>query len=91
MRLGIGLTARGVFWLCLWFIVANAVAQAIADGQWVIALFAAGLIPLTFVAYPFIGPGAWPFTTSGALFVALGAALIAYPISTLVGGLDPVD
>ena len=93
-RLTIGVLARGVMWACLWFIVGNAVAQCIHNSDWVLAFLALALFPLTFFIYPFAASptdSAWPVGDDTALIVALAVALIAYPISTFVGGLDPVD
>lgn len=94
MRAGVGLVARFVFWICVWFIVGNAVAQAITDGSWVLAFLELALFPLTFLVYPFVADPfalAWPFADGTNLVPFLVAALIAYPISTVIGGLDPVD
>lgn len=94
IRVGVGLVARIVFWICVWFIVGNAIAQAIADTSWVLAFVELALFPLTFLIYPFVAAPfalAWPFADGTNLVPFLVAALIAYPISTVVGGLDPVD
>ncbi len=93
-RVVIGLGARGVFWACLLFIVGNAVAQAIRDGEWLLALIELAALPLTFLIYPFAatdGAMAWPLADGTSMIPFLGAAAIAYPISTFVGGLDPVE
>lgn len=93
-RIIIGLLARAVFWAGFLLIVGNAVLQAIADDQWVLAFFEVAAFPLTFLLYPFLQPefgNAWPWTDGHTLIPVLVTALVAYPISTLVGGLDPVD
>jgi len=93
-RLGIGLLARATFWLCLWFIVGNAAVQAVKNDDWLLAILEVSFFPATFVIYPFAAHAdamAWPLAEGTTLIPFLAAALIAYPISTLVGGLEPVD
>ncbi len=93
-RVVVGLGARGVFWACLWFIVGNAVVQAVRGGEWLLALLELAVLPLTFLVYPFVateGAMAWPLADGTSLIPFLVAALIAYPVSTLIGGLDPID
>jgi len=93
-RLGIGLAARGIFWLCFVLIVGNAVVQAIADDEWVLAVFEVAFFPLTFLIYPFAADPlaqAWPLADGTNLIPFLVAAVVAYPISTFVGGLPPVE
>lgn len=93
LRIIIGLGARMVFWVMVWLIVGNAVAQAIADGAIFAAVLAVLLLPFTVFLYPFFAPdeaSAWPLADGSSLVVFLVAAAIAYPISTLVGGMDSV-
>lgn len=94
VRVSIGLLARGVFWVGVWLIVGNALAQAITDHQYVLAFFELAGFPLTFLLYPFLQPAlgnAWPWADGHTLIPVLVAAVVAYPISTFVGGLEPVD
>ena len=94
LRFGVGGIARLVTWACILLIVGNAVAQSISDGNWVWAFLEAALLPLTFFLHPFLAPEgtmAWPLADGTSLIPFLVAALIAYPISTLVGGFAPID
>ena len=80
-------------WACLWFIVANAIAQAIHESQWVLAVFELAIFPATFFIYPWVADAdasAWPLGDASLFIPAFIVAVIAYPISTFVGGLDPV-
>lgn len=91
-RVGIGLTARGVFWLCFLFIVGNAAIQAVNDDQWFLALIELGFAPFTFFIYPFAAPPdamAWPLAEGTSFIPFLVAGFIAYPISTFIGGMEP--
>jgi len=90
----IGLLARAVFWICAWDIVVNAVTQAIGAHQYIFAVIELGAFPATYLLYPFLQPtvgNAWPWAGGHTLIPVLVLSLIAYPISTLVGGLKPVD
>ncbi len=93
-RLVIGLIARGITYLGLVFIVGNAVVESAKNGDWVLALIELAAFPLTFLIYPFAAPEgaqAWPLADGTSFIPALIAALVAYPISTFIGGLDPID
>ncbi len=93
-RLTIGVVARGVFWLCLLFILGNAVLQALADGQVVVAVLELAFFPIAVLVYPFAAAPdalAWPLAEGTSLIPALVAMLVAYPVSTFVGGLPPVE
>jgi hypothetical protein len=93
VRVSIGLLARGVFWACVWLVVGNALAQAVRDEQYVLASFELAGFPLTFLLYPFLQPAvgnAWPWADGHTLILVLVAAVVAYPISTFVGGPEPV-
>lgn len=89
-----GLATRGIFWLCFWFIVANAIAQAIRENNIGLAVFEFVGFPATYFIYPFAahaGAGAWPLAEGTSFIPFLVVAAIAYPISTIVGGRPPVD
>ena len=88
----IGLFARLIFWVMVFLVVGNAVAQALSDGSVFGALVTVVLFPLTFLIYPFISPdgaSAWPMADGSSLIIFLVIGAIAYPISTIVGGLEP--
>ncbi len=73
-------------------VVGNAAAQALSDGSVFGALVTVVLFPLTFLVYPFISPdgaSAWPMADGSSLIIFLVIGAIAYPISTIVGGLEP--
>lgn len=94
LRFGIGLIARGVFWLCLLFILGNAVAQAVRESAYVLGFFELSAFPITVLLYPFVhhpDAYAWPFAAGSSLVPAFVAMMVAYPVSTIVGGLAPVD
>ena len=91
-RIVIGLFARLIFWVMVFLVVGNAVAQALSDGSIFGALMAVVLFPLTFLVYPFISPegaSAWPMADGFSLILFLAIGAIAYPISTFIGGLEP--
>ncbi len=74
-------------------IVGNCVAQAISVDHWGTAIGALVVLPLTFFVYPFVSPEgaiAFPFADGASLIGVLIIGLIAYPISTFVGGFDPI-
>lgn len=94
LRLSAGLLARGVFWLCVWGIVLNAVTQAISARDYLFAFFELVAFPLTYFLYPFLQPtagNAWPWADGHTLIPVLIVGVLAYPVSTVVGGLEPVD
>jgi hypothetical protein len=85
MRLAIGLVARAVVWGCFLVIVGDAVVTLWQRGQYVLAFVAAGVFPATIIIWP------WTYSAFGvSLIVFFVAAAIAYPISTFIGGLDPI-
>lgn len=93
-RLAIGLIARLATWAIVWFIVGNAVYQAIQDDLIGLAVAEAVLFPFTFFIYPFVaeaGHSAWPFADGTTLMPFLVAAVLLYPVSTFVGGLGPME
>lgn len=92
LRVFVGVVARIIFWAMVLLVVGNAVAHLISEGSVIGAIFAVVLLPLTFIVYPFISPegaSAWPMAEGSSLIPLLVIAVIAYPISTFVGGLEP--
>jgi hypothetical protein len=93
VRFIIGLIARGVMWACVIFIVGNAVVWTWNESAGLVAIAEAILFPLTFFIYPFVAEAdatAWPLEDGTSFIPFLIVAVIAYPISTLVGGLRTV-
>lgn len=85
-RLLIGFVARLAMWAALAVIVVDAVRELWARGEQATAVFAAILFPVTVFVWP------WKREAFGRpLWQLLVVALIAYPVSTLVGGLPPVE
>jgi hypothetical protein len=94
IRLTIGVAARITTWAIVFLIVGNAMYQAIDDDTVFVAILEAAVFPITFFVYPFVAEGAysaWPFADGTNLIPFLVAALILYPVSTVVGGLGPME
>lgn len=94
VRLAIGLVARGGFWVCFLFILGNAVAQSIHEKAYGVTFIELAAFPLTVLIYPFAhhpGAQAWPFMDGTSFVAAFVAMVIAYPVSTFIGGLAPVE
>lgn len=94
VRSWLGLIARCVFWLCVTDIVLNAITQAISAKEYFVAFVEVVAFPLTYFLYPFLQPGsgnAWPWADGHTLIPVLIVGTLAYPVSTFVGGLRPVD
>ena len=92
--LAIGIPARLVFWSCFLIIVGNAVVNYWSAGDAGLAVAAVVLAPFTYFIYPFAADSAhqlWPFGDSVSLVVVLIVGAVAYPVSTIAGGLDPVE
>lgn len=93
MRLGIGLVARLVFWVAALLIVGNAAAYLWSDGAILYSILSVALFPLTLFLWPWFSPEAasgWPFDDSVYLIYLFLVCLVAYPLSTIVGGMRPV-
>lgn len=83
-----------MFWLCVLDIAANAVTQAVSSKEYVLTVFEVVGFPATYVLYPFLQPhagNAWPWTDGHTLIPVLVLGVIAYPVSTLIGRMDPVQ
>jgi hypothetical protein len=88
MRLTIGVIARMVTYAAFVVIVGDAVLTLIqrGGGGIVTAVFALGFFPVTIVVWP------WTHEAFGvSLIVFFVAAVVAYPISTFVGRLAPIN
>jgi hypothetical protein len=89
VRLLIGIPARLLVYVCLTVIVLDAVIRLWQESKHAASVAAAIFFPAT----TFI----WPLTHLHRLvfgvrmWTIFGTALIAYPISTFVGGLAPID
>jgi hypothetical protein len=89
----IGLVARGLFWLCALVIAANAVTQSISTKDYALAVLEVVGFPATYVLYPFLQPSsghAWPWDAGHTLIPVLIVGVIAYPVSTVIGGLRAI-
>jgi len=85
-RLLIGLIARAVTWLGVALIVGDAVVNLFQDGRAALGVAAAILFPVTFFVWP------WTHHAFGvSLIIVFVVTVIAYPISTFVGRLPPID
>lgn len=94
LRVTIGAFARVLFWACLVFIVGNAVAQALSETHWITAVAEIGFFPITYLVYPFAANAhaiAWPLADGTSFVPALIIGVVAYPVSTFVGGLGAVE
>jgi hypothetical protein len=81
MRTVIGLIGRLIFWCGLVFIVGHAALASYRAGQTGMAVAKVIFFPLTFLIYPWYAGLWWLFFIS----------LIGYWLSTVVGGMKPVD
>ena len=77
----IGLCARAVFWLCLLWIVGTSVSYSWRSGDVVSVKLKVVFFPLTYFLSPWY-TGLW-----GVFLVSI----VAYWVSTLIGGLRPVE
>lgn len=89
MRTLIGLSARLVFWVCVVLIVVDAVSELWRREDFALAVAAAILFPITVFVWPLaelegdiVGLTLWWL---------LVVAIVAYPVSTFIGGLSPID
>jgi hypothetical protein len=93
LGLVIGVGARLVFWVMIALIVGNAAIYLASEGAWLFAILSVAFLPFTAFIWPFSSPEAayaWPLDNSSGLIYFFIAAAIAYPISTLIGGLPRV-
>ena len=86
MRILAGLLARAVFWAAVGVIVVDAALTLWRNGRQALAVAAAILFPITILVWP------WTHEAFGyPLWLAFVIAAVAYPISTFIGGLPPID
>ena len=86
MRLLVGLIARALVWAAFALIVGDALITLWDRGEYALAVAAAILFPITIFLWP------WTHQAFGhPLWWAFVIAAVAYPISTFVGGLPPID
>jgi hypothetical protein len=82
----IGVCARLMMWACIVVIVGDAATTLWQRGEHGLAFFSVVLFPATTFIWP------WIHDAFGLpLWIAGIVALAAYPISTFVGGLPPVE
>lgn len=89
IRVTVGVVARVVFWVALALIVVDAVAELWKRGDAPLAVAAAAFFPVTVFVWPLAETGAAVFGLT--CWWLLIVCIVAYPISTFVGGLEPVD
>lgn len=78
---GVGVLGRLVFWAGLAAIIVHAIAHFLDTGDTAMAVAGAIFFPITYLIYPWFS-GLW-----WLLLISLGG----YWLSTLVGGMEPVD
>lgn len=62
--------------------------------QYLLAVIELGGFPATYLLYPFLQPhagNAWPWPEGHTLIPVLIVSVIAYPVSTFIGRLEPID
>jgi len=95
MKLCVGVAGRFAFWLSLWFVVGNGVAQSFQDNEVGLAVAKIALFPITWLLWPFVAPdyaSAWPLADGSGWFIpALAVGFVGYGLSTFVGELEPVE
>jgi len=92
-RVMVGLVARVIFWFAIFLIVGNAAVYLWSMGAWFFSLLSVALLPFTTFLWPIFAPeaaSAWPLGGRSGLWLFFLTAAIAYPISTIVGGLRNV-
>ena len=92
-RVFIGLVARGVFWVAILLLVGNAAVFLWSEGNWFFSIVSVVMLPFTTFLWPIFAPeaaSAWPFEARSGLWILFAVAVVAYPISTFVGGLQRV-
>lgn len=78
---------QAVFYVCGFFIVANAIAYAISEDQWLVAVLELVFLPFTAALWPPLAPDdalAWPFTDPGTLFYAWVLGIAAFALSWVI-------
>lgn len=86
MRRFVGVIARAIVWICFAVIVGDAVVTLFHRGNGVLGVLAAIFFPITVFVWP------WTHRAFGmSLIVFFVVAAVAYPISTFIGGLRPID
>jgi len=86
MRLAVGVSARAIWFVAMVAVYVDALVVLAKRPNW--GLFFGALIafPITILVWP------WKHTAFGVPLWIVGVVmLVAYPISTFVGGLDPVE
>jgi hypothetical protein len=85
VRLFIGVIARLIVWACVAVIVGDAVVTMWDRANYVLMVAALCFFPATVFIWPWTHSA---FGVSLIFFYVIGA--VAYPISTVIGGLDPI-
>ena len=93
-RLTVGLLPRALFWHYVVGSVGNAITKASRAKQYALAFFEAAGFPVTYLLYPLLqadSGNAWLWADGHTLIPVLVAGVLAYPVSTIIGGVEPVD
>lgn len=77
----VGVFSRAAFWMLAIYIVGSFAVPAWGNGEFVLAVFSVILFPITYLLYPWFGD----------LVIAFIISILAYMVSTFIGGLSPVD
>jgi hypothetical protein len=86
MRLMVGLLARLFFFVCFAFVEIDALVTLAHRSDWNLFFWALIGFPITVLVWP------WTHWAFGVPLWIIGVTmLVSYPVSTIVGRLDPVD
>lgn len=89
MRSTVGVLARAAFWVAVLMIVIDAVNTLWSRGNRPLSVAALVFFPITLFAWPIKHH---EYTSLGiSMWQLLLAAMIAYPISTIIGRLPSID
>jgi hypothetical protein len=89
MRTGIGVLARLAFWAAVVMIVVDATTTLFDRSEGALGVAAVVLFPITIIVWPVKHH---EYTVIGfAMWQLLLIAVIAYPISTIIGRLPSID
>src|SRR4051812_22562236 len=89
MRLAIGVVSRIIVYVCFGLLIGDAVVTEWRHQNYVLSVLALIFFPATIFLWPLTHLGDTVFGVK--LWLLFVISLVAYPISTLVGGLSPID
>jgi len=88
MKAIVHVLAGAVWYLGATMIVLNAIAQAIREEEWGLAILELAAMPLTYFIYPFAAGDdslAWPLAEGSSLVPVLLVSLVAFPLHNFTG------